>query len=121
MTTVAIGAVTSAVREVTGVKVNPPDIPAVATVSAQAPKAQPIPTQQPDWKELEESVQQANQKLASRNQQLSLGVDKASGTVVVTVTDKTSGQVVQQIPSEEALRITRSIDQLTGILVDKKE
>ena len=121
MTVSAIGSVTSAVREVAAVKVDPPDTSAAVAVSAQAPKARPMPTHKPDWKELEESVQLANQKLESRNQLLSIGVDKASGTVIVTVTDKTSGQVVRQIPSEEALRISQSIDKLTGILVDKKE
>jgi uncharacterized FlaG/YvyC family protein len=29
--------------------------------------------------------------------------------------------MIRQMPSEEALRITRSIDRLTGILVDQKE
>jgi len=41
--------------------------------------------------------------------------------MVVTITDTMSGEIVKQIPSEQALRMMKNIDSLTGILVDHVE
>jgi len=38
----------------------------------------------------------------------------------VQVRDRESGETIRQIPPEEALQVTRNIDRLTGILVDRK-
>ena len=71
--------------------------------------------------ELQESVQSANERLAVYNQKLEIAIDGATGAIVVKVSDSDTGETLRQIPSEEALRITRNIDSLTGILVDHKE
>lgn len=52
---------------------------------------------------------------------VNVGIESVNGTVVFTVTDQRTGNVVRKIPSDEALRITRNIDELTGILVDRME
>lgn len=116
----AVGATAALVREGASTKATAPNNPQFSAV-AQAPKAQLNADIGVNRSELEESVRVANERLAGRHQQVALGVDQDSGTVIVTVTDSKSGQVVRQIPSEEALRITRNIDELTGILVDTKE
>ena len=116
----AVSATAADVREVAttkaGVSTPPRSAPIKQTASAQSVLDGGVTRS-----ELEESVRTANERLAARHQQVALGVDSESGTVIVTVTDAKSGQVVRQIPSEEALRITRNIDELTGILVDTKE
>jgi flagellar protein FlaG len=71
--------------------------------------------------ELQESVRSANERLAVYNQRLDIAIDGATGAIVVKVSDSDTGETLRQIPSEEALRITRNIDSLTGILVDQKE
>ena len=71
--------------------------------------------------ELQESVRGANERLAVYNQKLEIAIDGATGAIVVKVSDSDTGETLRQIPSEEALRITRNIDSLTGILVDHKE
>jgi len=71
--------------------------------------------------ELQEAVGVANEKLLQRGQKLDIGVDEESGTIVIRVSDQKTGEMIRQMPSEEALRITRSIDRLTGILVDQQE
>ena len=71
--------------------------------------------------ELQEAVGAANERLLQRGQKLDIGVDEESGTIVIRVSDQKTGETIRQMPSEEALRITRSIDRLTGILVDQKE
>ena len=71
--------------------------------------------------ELQESVRGANERLAVYNQKLEIAIDGATGAIVVKVSDSDTGETLRQIPSEEALRITRNIDSLTGILVHQKE
>jgi len=71
--------------------------------------------------ELQESVRSANERLAVYNQRLEIAIDGSTGAIVVKVSDSDTGETLRQIPSEEALRITRNIDSLTGILVDQKE
>ena len=71
--------------------------------------------------ELGDSVRVVNEKLAYRGQSLEIGVDPSTGAVVVKVSDDMTGEVVRQIPSEDALRVARNIEALTGILVDHRE
>ena len=71
--------------------------------------------------EIGESVRIANERLAMNRQRLDIAVDRETGSMVVTITDTGSGEVVKQIPSEEALRLMRNIESLTGILVDHRE
>ena len=71
--------------------------------------------------ELGDSVRVVNDRLAHRGQSLDIGVDPSTGAVVVKVSDDKTGEVVRQIPSEEALRVARNIEALTGILVDQRE
>ena len=67
-----------------------------------------------------ESLRSANERLAAKGREINIGYDKSSATVVVTVSDRETGETVRQIPPEAAMRITRNIDQLTGILIDQK-
>lgn len=70
--------------------------------------------------EFKESLRSANERLAAKGRVINIGYDKSSATVVVTVSDRETGETVRQIPPEAAMRITRNIDQLTGILIDQK-
>jgi len=67
-----------------------------------------------------ESVEAANERLAEAGQRIDISIDKATNIVVVQVRDRDSGETIRQIPPEEALQVTRNIDRLTGILVDRK-
>lgn len=71
-------------------------------------------------KQLKENVDTANARLASVNQRVDLSVDQDTGQVVVKVSNTSTGEVVSQIPSENSLKLAKSLDSLTGILVDKK-
>lgn len=50
----------------------------------------------------------------SRN--LSFKLDDSTGRVVVKVTDAVSGEVIRQIPSEEALRLAESLEDARSLL-----
>jgi flagellar protein FlaG len=67
-----------------------------------------------------ESVNDANERLIQQGRAINISVDRETNIVVVSVSDSESGEKIRQIPPEEALNVTRNIDRLTGILVDKK-
>jgi len=71
--------------------------------------------------ELQQAVTQLNDHMQQIQRDLLFSVDDSSGHTVVRVVDSTTEEVVRQIPSEEALRISRNIkdqlDDVTGLLV----
>ncbi len=49
---------------------------------------------------------------------LSFRVDSETHEVVISVVDEKSGEVVRQIPPEEALRLAKALERVRGLLVD---
>jgi flagellar protein FlaG len=85
--------------------------PATNTVAAPA-----LATQ--DLKKLAQMLQQ---RVAARSPDLQFSVDQDSGKSVIKVTDRTTHELVLQIPSEVALKVTKEIDQfLKGSLLNHK-
>jgi len=70
--------------------------------------------------ELQKGVDELNKFILPYNTALSFSVDQNSGRLVVKVVDNETQEVIKQIPSEEALRIARSLEQLQGLLVRQK-
>jgi len=60
-----------------------------------------------------EAVKQATRQLEafmqSMNRYLEYRVDEDSGRTVVTVKDKTTGETIRQIPSEEIMRLAQNL------------
>ena len=50
---------------------------------------------------------------------LNFRVDQGSGRMVVTVTDGETGEVIRQVPGEEALKMAQRIEDMTGLLDEK--
>lgn len=69
--------------------------------------------------ELEAARVAANRALAKKGSELTFEFDDALNRTIVRLVDKNTGEVVRQIPSEEALAITRALaeDQSQGLLV----
>lgn len=70
--------------------------------------------------EFRDSLRAANERLAERGTSISMTVDRSTNTVIVQVKDRESGDTVRQIPADAALQVSRNIDRLTGIIVDRK-
>jgi flagellar protein FlaG len=68
----------------------------------------------------EQVVDQLNRQMQADNRNLRFGVDRRINTFVITVTDKSSGDVVRQIPSEAVVRVAHSIEDLKGVLYNAK-
>ena len=63
-------------------------------------------------RELEEYVRRSGRDLSFR-------VDEAAGTTVITVRDASTGDVIRQMPSEEALRLQRRLNEGSATLLDR--
>lgn len=56
--------------------------------------------------------------LKSIGRELKFSVDEVTGDTVVTVRDAQSGEVIRQIPNEEALRLARALGNQPNALID---
>jgi flagellar protein FlaG len=79
-----------------------------------APQQQQAPPPTPS--KLESVTKQIDSFLRSQNQNLNFRVDKDSGKMVVTITDGVTGEVIRQVPGEEALKMAQRIEDMTGLL-----
>jgi flagellar protein FlaG len=65
---------------------------------------------------VEEAVSSIKQFAQSIQRNLNFDLDDTSGRVVVKVTDGVSGEVIRQIPSEDALRLAESLEEARSLL-----
>ena len=61
-----------------------------------------------------------NAKAESANLDISFGYNKKIDKVFINVVDKNSGEVIQKLPSEEAMKFAEGMHDLIGKLLDKK-
>jgi flagellar protein FlaG len=71
----------------------------------------------PSAAEVSDAVNKINQTLKNVAQNLEFSVDKESDRVVVKIIDQQTKETVRQIPTEEALEISKSLDKLQGLLI----
>jgi flagellar protein FlaG len=66
-------------------------------------------TVEPTLVEVKQAARQLETFMASMNRYLEFRVDQDSGRTIVTVKDKSTGETVRQIPSEEVLRLAHNL------------
>lgn len=71
-------------------------------------------------KRLEEAVRQLNEQAAANNRNLAFNIDEVVNRQIIRVMDKSSGQLVRQIPAEEVLHVSHNIEKMKGIFFDSK-
>lgn len=104
-----------------------PDVRAIGAAPAgaerkagAAPPAQNAPTQA-SAAELKSAVAAINQAMRQSNRDLEFSVDTDTRKTVVKMVDTSTGELIRQFPTEEALAISRSIDQFQqGLLLTQK-
>lgn len=79
---------------------------AAVSVTASAPHAQA------SNELLSKTVAVANETLSRSGSALQFSIDSVTDKTVVALVDKDTGEVIRQIPSEEAIAIARSIDEM---------
>ena len=71
-------------------------------------------------KELEVKIGELNEAMISRNQAVLFSTDPETGKDVVRVTNKSTGELIRQMPSVEALKAMQNIDQMMGLIFNEK-
>lgn len=85
-----------------------PAIDAAKAGVAQATE-QATSEREPTIVEVKQAARQLETFMESMNRYLEFRVDQDSGRTIVTVKDKSTGEVVRQIPSEEVLRLAHNL------------
>ena len=70
--------------------------------------------------ELEAKIVELNEAMVSRNQAVLFSIDAATGKDVVRVSNKNTGELIRQMPSVEALKAMQNIDQMMGLIFNKR-
>ena len=71
-------------------------------------------------KELETKIAELNEAITSRNSDIVFSTDPATGKDVVRVSNKSTGELIRQMPSVEALKAMQNIDQMMGLIFNHK-
>lgn len=83
-----------------------------------APVAQATPATHSIQDTIEQVAAQLESYLRSVGRSLQFRIDTASGRTVVSVRDSATGEVIRQIPNEEALRLAQALGAQPNSLVD---
>jgi len=73
-----------------------------------------------DSEHLRQAVESINRQLTESTKNVRFSIDEDSGGVIVRVMDSETDQVIRQIPSEEAISISQSIERALGLLLHQK-
>ena len=66
--------------------------------------------------QVESAVSTIHEFVQSVRRNVNFTLEDASGRVVVKVTDASSGDIIRQIPSEEALQLAESLEEVRSLL-----
>jgi flagellar protein FlaG len=70
--------------------------------------------------ELAGKIAELNEALVSRNQAVEFSTDSSTGRDVVRVSNRSTGELIRQMPSVEALKAMQNIDQMMGLIFNQK-
>jgi flagellar protein FlaG len=91
-----------------------PRSPTSAEVAAERPKAEPT------REEFATAAKKVQSFVEQRTSELQFSIDEGSGVQVVRVLDRSTKEVIRQIPSQEVLEIAQALEKLQGILLKQK-
>jgi flagellar protein FlaG len=89
------------------------------TSAAPIPRAATVAATQGEMRERMAAVaQQLRDYLRSNGRDLEFRVDADTRAMVITVREAASGEVIRQIPTEEALQMRHHLDEWSGTFLD---
>jgi flagellar protein FlaG len=80
-----------------------------------------MPVRTVDTAQISEAVSSINKIVQNIQRDLSFNLDEDSGETIIQVVDSESGELIRQIPSEEALAIAIQLRDLQQDAVDRVE
>jgi flagellar protein FlaG len=93
---------------------------AVAPASAESSAVPAAVVEEATPTQVAEAVREINTSLQSRSVGLQFELDEDTDKMIVKVVDRTSGEVIRQIPSEEVVRIAKVLGKAPGLLVSQE-
>jgi flagellar protein FlaG len=91
-------------------------LPKVASEQPKQP-AKSVPVEVP---RIESVTRQIDSFLRSFGRSINFRVDPGSGQMIVSVIDATTGEIIRQVPGEDALKLAQSIEASMSAMVDEK-
>ena len=70
--------------------------------------------------DLRKAVEILNQNLEKYSRNVRFSVDGSTGKNVVRVVSSSSGETIRQLPNDEMLNFIRNLDNMIGLIFDKK-
>ena len=70
--------------------------------------------------DLRKAVEILNQNLEKYGRNVRFSVDGSTGKDVVRVVSSSSGETIRQLPNDEMLNFIRNLDNMIGLIFDKK-
>jgi flagellar protein FlaG len=70
--------------------------------------------------DLQSAVEKIQEFVSKTASDISFSIDGDSGRTVVKVIDRTTKDVIRQIPSQEMLELAQAMDKLQGLLIKQK-
>ena len=104
--------------DLAGIRQAPPP----ASVAQRATPDHPVvePTQTATPAAIAAAVQSVNAYIESVSSSIQFSLDQDTGRTVVKMVDTATDEVLRQFPSEEMLAISKSIDRMQGLLINRK-
>ena len=93
---------------------------AVAAAEATALRKAEAEVEEATPVQIEMAVKSVNASLESRSISLQFEVDRDTDKLIVKVVDRSNGEVIRQIPTEEVVRIAKVMDRQAGLLVSQQ-
>jgi flagellar protein FlaG len=94
--------------------------PAAMPVAVPAAPISSAAVQPVDGTQLAHAVGHLNQTMKTRDSGLEFSVDEESHRTVVKVVDQKTKELIRQMPSAEALEISKALERVQGLLINHK-
>jgi flagellar protein FlaG len=89
-------------------------------VDVDQPKKEAKPAPPIEVPKIESVTKQIDSFLRSIGRSINFRVDPGSGEMIVSVIDANTGEVIRQVPGEDALRLAQRIEDSLSALVDER-
>lgn len=96
--------------------------PAAPAGKEASPSGRVLPQQapsQPPVVDVHRAVERLNEMMTRTQRSLRFQVDEGSGRTIITVINANTKEIVRQIPAEEVLAVSRTLEEL-GSLIDAR-
>lgn len=92
----------------------------IAAERTAAAVEQAAKTREAQDKDIRAAIDKIEKFIAPATRDITFSVDRDTGINLIKIIDRSSKEVIRQIPGDEVLSIARALDNLQGLLVKEK-